>query len=213
LLRRRTCTLTIDPFRPDWAAVRWAAAAIRRGEVIAIPTDTVYGLAGDAMNPGIAERIFRIKRRPETKPILLLVATVKQVAALVRDVPEEFEALARTFWPGPLTMILPANSSIPTAITAGTGNVAVRCPGSPFVRALARACGRPLTGTSANRSGLPAALTAGQVERQLGRDVYYIVDGGRAPSSRPSTIVDLTDRPRIVRPGAVSAARLSRYLR
>lgn len=208
----RTETIRIDPHRPAWASVRKAALAIRRGEVIAIPTDTVYGLAGDPFRPGLAERIFAIKKRASDQPILLLVASQRDLEGIVKEPPPLFYRLAARFWPGPLTMILQASDKVPRAITAGTGKVAVRWPQSAWVRALAREAGGSLTGTSANLSGRPPAVTAAELEKQFRRRVYYVVDGGRARRLRPSTIVDLTDRPRIVREGVIPAAQLAVYL-
>ncbi len=180
---------------------------------MAIPTDTVYGLAANPFLPGVAERIFRIKRRAETQPILLLVDSLEGLESLVHGVPAAFRKLAAAFWPGPLTVILPARARMPAAITAGTGTIAVRWPAAALPRALIRAAGSPLTATSANLSGRRAALTAAEVERQLGGRVDCIADGGRAPRLRPSTIVDLAGPYRIVREGAIPASRLWAVLR
>ena len=205
--------VAVNPFRPQWPRLRAAASAIRRGEVLAIPTDTFYGLAADPLQPKAVERIFRIKKRPETKPILLLIASTGQLRGLVRGVPPLFHTLAARFWPGPLTMVLPAADGVPDAVTAGTGAVAVRLPAAAVPRALAREVGRPLTGTSANLSGHRAARTAREAASQLGGSVYYILDGGRARSREASTILDLTGPPRIVRSGAIPASDLDPYLR
>ena len=204
--------LSIDPRRPQWKQVRLVAGAIRRGGLVAIPTDTVYGLAGDPFRPGVVERIFRLKRRAESQPILLLIDSPDRLRGLVRDIPAVLRTVAHHFWPGPLTVILPAAACVPRSVTAGTGTIAVRWPASPFVRALIREAGAPLTGTSANMSGRPAAVTAEDAARQLGAGVYYVVDGGRSRSRLPSTLLDLTGKPRIVRNGAVPAARLKMYL-
>ena len=189
--------------------MRRAAAAIRGGGVAGIPTDTVYGLAADPFRREAVERLFRLKGRPESKPILLLVESVRQIEGLVSAFPEGFERLAARFWPGPLTMILPAARRVPEWITAGTGTVAVRAPGSVLTRELVRAARVPLTGTSANRSGRPAARTADEVRRQFPRGLALIVDGGRARSAAPSTLVDLTGGElRVVREGAIPADML-----
>lgn len=207
----------IDPHRPGWGAIRRAAEAVRRGRVAAIPTDTVYGLAADPFNARAVASVFRLKRRPETLPLLLLIDSPAQLEGVVAERPELFERLAAAFWPGPLTMILPAADRVPETVTAGTGTIAVRRPAAEIPRRIARLAG-PITGTSANRSGRPAALTAEEAKRQLGRRVGVeeeplIIDGGRATTLRPSTIVDLTEAPRIVRHGAVPAGRLARYWR
>jgi tRNA threonylcarbamoyl adenosine modification protein (Sua5/YciO/YrdC/YwlC family) len=209
----RNCPVTkIDPYRPDWRQIRNVASLIQQGGIVAIPTDTVYGLAGNPFLPRVAERIFRIKRRAETRPILLLIDSLQRLEKLVHPPPRIFRAIAARFWPGPLTLILRARDSVPKAITAGTGTVAVRWPAAALPRALIRAVGSPLTATSANLSGRPPALTAAEVELQLGGALDGIVDGGRAPRIRPSTILDLTGRCRIVREGAIPASVLRGFL-
>jgi L-threonylcarbamoyladenylate synthase len=179
---------------------------------VAIPTDTLYGLAGNPFVPGVAERIFRIKRRPEGRPILVLIDSLERLENLVCRPPRIFQKIAAAFWPGPLTVILRASARVPQAITAGTETVALRWPAAELPRALMRAAGSPLTATSANLSGRRAALTAADVQCQLGGSVDCIVDGGRAPRLLPSTIVDLTKEPRIVREGAIPASRLRAFL-
>jgi L-threonylcarbamoyladenylate synthase len=204
---------TVDRRHPDWPRIRLAAAAIRQGQVVAIPTDTVYGLAGDPFRPAVVDRIFEIKGRAKDQPILLLIASLDQLHALVRDIPPVFRSIAAQFWPGPLTIILPASKRVPREVTGDTGTVALRWPAAVLTQAIIREAGRPVTGTSANRSGRPAAVTAAEVERELGRRVYAIVDGGRSRTRLPSTILDLTGTPRLVRRGALPAARLAAYLR
>jgi tRNA threonylcarbamoyl adenosine modification protein (Sua5/YciO/YrdC/YwlC family) len=210
---RRSPVVVIHPHRPEWSRIRQVAAVIRRGGVVAIPTDTFYGLAANPFLPGVAERIFRIKRRPETRPILLLIDSLERLENLVRDPPRSFQKIAAAFWPGPLTVILRAGERVPPAITAGTGTVAARWPAAALPRALIRAVGAPLTATSANISGRRPALTALEAQVQLGGSVDGIVDGGRAARTLPSTIVDLTNGCRIVREGAVPAARLQAFLK
>jgi L-threonylcarbamoyladenylate synthase len=205
--------LPLDPSRPDWRQVRRAAMAVRRGEVVAVPTDTVYGLAANPFDRRAVSRVFQLKRRPETKPILLLVDDWRRMAPLIRGTPAVVSTIARKFWPGPLTVILPASSVVPDIITAGTGNVAIRCPRSAFIQALSRSLGSPVTGTSANLSGLAPATTAQEALRQFGGRLCYVVDGGRASGRQVSTIVDLTAEPRIVRPGAVPRYALEPFLR
>ncbi|MEX2299705.1 MAG: L-threonylcarbamoyladenylate synthase [Bryobacterales bacterium] len=209
---RNNPVVVIDPWRPQWPLVRGAAALIRQGGVLAIPTDTLYGLAGNPFLPGVAERIFRIKRRPENQPLLLLIDSMDRLECLVDTPPRAFRRIAAAFWPGPLTIILRAKAAVPDAVTAGTGTVAVRWPAAALPRALIRAAGSPLTATSANVSGRRAAQTAAEVQHQLGGAVDGIVDGGRAPRTRPSTIIDLTKEYRMVREGAVPASLLRPFL-
>lgn len=198
--------LRVNPSQLARGVIERAAAAIRAGEVVAMPTDTVYGLAGNPFDAGAVQRIVRLKGRPETKPILLLVDSIRQAETLAAEIPEAFERLAARFWPGPLTMILRAAASVPRWITAGTGTVAVRLPGSVLAREIVRAARVPLTGTSANRSGQAAVVTAQGVREQFPRGLVLIVDGGPARSNVPSTLVDLTSEPRVLREGAVAAA-------
>lgn len=179
---------------------------------MAIPTDTLYGLAANPFLPGVPERIFRIKHRPETQPLLLLIDSLDRLEGLVLSPPRAFRRIAAAFWPGPLTVILRATAAVPDAVTAGTRTVAVRWPAAALPRALVRAAGSALTATSANISGRRAAVTAVEVQRQLGGAVDWIVDGGRAPRSRPSTIIDLSKEYRVVREGAVPASLLRPFL-
>lgn len=205
--------LPINIHRPGWSQVRKVGEVIRQGAVVATPTDTVYGLAANPFDRRAVEHIFRLKRRPETKPILLLIDGWARLAPVARSIPDALPPLAKRFWPGPLTVIVPAHPSLPDAVTAGTGNVAVRCPGAPFVRMLSRDLGLPLTGTSANLSGLAPAVTPDELVRQFGARLCYVVDGGRSASRKVSTIVDLTGKPRIIRPGAIPTRVLEPYLR
>lgn len=208
---RQDRILRVDRVNPQWKLLRLAAAAVGRGEVLAIPTDTVYGLGGDPFQPRVAEQIFRMKRRRESQPILLLIADFEQLDRVAHETPL-LRPLTAAFWPGPLTIILPAKRSVPDAITAGTGTIAVRLPAAKITRSLIRAAGVPLTGTSANLSGRPPAQTAAEVNLQLGRCVYYILDAGRTRRSTPSTIVDLSGPPRIVRAGAIPEGKLRHFL-
>jgi L-threonylcarbamoyladenylate synthase len=182
-----------------------AAGGIRAGQVVAIPTDTVYGFAADPFQPAAVERLYRLKGRPENKPILLLVDSRLQAEALAADLPPAFARLAALFWPGPLTLILPASPSLSRRLTAGGDTIAVRFPGSPLTQRLIRATRVPLTGTSANRSGFPPARSAREVHEQFPFSDLTVLDGGPSPRDLPSTIVDLTGEPRIVREGAVPA--------
>lgn len=197
--------LRIDPARLNRAAILTAAAAIRGGKVVAMPTDTVYGLAVDPFQPAAVLRLLRLKGRPPDKPVLLLVESVAQAEALAGPLPETFRRVVDRYWPGPLTVVVPASTRVPARITCGAGTVAVRMPGSIFARELIRAAGAPLTGTSANRSGKPAAVTARQVAEQFPYGLTLIVDGGPARRTVPSTIVDLTGKPEVLREGAIPA--------
>ncbi len=198
--------LAVDPLRPAPAVVARAARVIRAGGVAAVPTDTLYGLAADPFNAAAVKKLFRIKRRPADMPILLLVDSLQRIEDLAERPAAGFRLLAERFWPGPLTMILPARPRVPEAVTAGSGTVAVRLPRSALIRSLARRARRPLTGTSANLSGRAGGRSADEAARQMGALLDLLLDAGPAQRRLPSTIVDLTrGRPRIVRAGAVPA--------
>ncbi len=210
---RECARLPVSASSPPLGALRRASSEIRRGRVVAARTDTLYGLLADASNEAALRRVFRAKGRPESKPILLLVDSEAQLARLVRHFSPEFAPLARAFWPGPLTMVLPASSRVPSLVTAGSGTVAVRQPASPLVRCLARHAGCALTGTSANRSGQRGARSADEVVSQLRFRVPLVLDSGRVSEPEPSTILDLTaELPRILRQGRVSRAAIERTL-
>src|SRR5262252_1418492 len=147
-------------------ALRQILSFLRAGGVIAFPTDTAYGLGADPFNETAVRRIFEIKGRPDNKPILLLVNSIA-MAQSVAHVSERALALAERFWPGPLTMILPARETVPTSVTAGTGTIGVRWGNAPFANRLLDSLGQPITATSANRTGMPTAVTAAEVRDQL----------------------------------------------
>jgi len=177
---------------------------LREGGVIGFPTDTAYGLGADASNESAVRKIFEIKGRPETKPILLVVDSIA-MAERMAELPDAARVLSAKLWPGPLTLVLPARAHVSTVLTAGTGSIGVRWPEAPFATRLANALGRPVTATSANRSGMPAAVTAAEVRTQLEGQLEMIVDGGTLPVRGGSTLVDLTqDPPALLREGPVT---------
>ncbi len=186
---------------------------LREGALVALPTDTVYGIAADAMQPAAVERIFAAKGRPRDKPIPLLLADVADLSALAVDIPPATWALVARFWPGPVTLVLRRAASVPNAVTGGGDTVALRIPDHPFPRRLIKTLGRPLAATSANQSGHPSPRTAGDVERELESSLSLIVDGGPASGGRPSTLLDLVSRPpRILRAGPVTLADIAAIL-
>jgi tRNA threonylcarbamoyl adenosine modification protein (Sua5/YciO/YrdC/YwlC family) len=183
--------LQISPENPDPAALRYAAGFIRRGELVAIPTDTYYGIACDPFNLAAVDQIYRVKGRPETRALPILVNTVAQSLSLSRDVPYSFHKLASKFWPGPLTLLVEASSGVPLKVTAHTGNVAVRWPKSAIVNGLIDLTRGPVTGTSGNISGQPACSTAIDLLEQMGDRLPLIIDAGETPGNLASTIVKL----------------------
>lgn len=204
----------INSQTPEPSLIRYAADQIRSGQVLGMPTDTFYGLAADPFNLRAVERVYEIKSRSRHKPLSLLIEDVEQAEQLAKPLPEEFHALAKKFWPGPLTIIVKAASKLPLKVTANTGNVALRVPNAKIPLAVVVAAGFPITATSANLSGETECTTAEAVRDQLGVRVPIIVDGGTSPREIASTIVDLTDeeaRWKILREGAISAQEISEF--
>jgi L-threonylcarbamoyladenylate synthase len=184
---------------------------LRNGGIIAFPTDTAYGLGCDPFNEGSVNRIFTVKGRAETKPILLLVNSIS-MAEFVSQPTDIFYRVANRFWPGPLTIISRAAVSLPENVTAGTKTIGIRWPVAAFATTVAARLGKPITGTSANRSGAPSAVTAEEVRGQIGDSVDVLVDGGVLPSRGGSTLLDLTvDPPALLREGPVTFDALSQF--
>jgi L-threonylcarbamoyladenylate synthase len=190
-------------------AVARAAELLRAGEVVALPTETVYGLAANALDPGAVARIYEIKGRPAHNPIIVHVASREMAKQCVAHWPPTAGRLAQSFWPGPLTLVLPRSGEIPEIVTAGGGTVGVRWPSHPFIQAVIRECGFPLAAPSANPSNRVSATNAQHVQKYLGSRIPLIVDGGQSQVGIESTVVDLTiNPPCILRPGMIHAASL-----
>ncbi len=186
------------------AAVRRAAERLRAGEVVALPTETVYGLAANALDASAVTKIFQIKGRPAHNPVIVHAASNKMAREYVAEWPAQAEKFSRAFWPGPLTLVLPRSEKIPDNVTAGGATVGVRWPGHPFMQAVIRECGYPLAAPSANLSNQISPTNAGHVLAQLGGKIPLIVDGGQSQVGIESTVLDLTvSPPRILRPGMI----------
>lgn len=182
-----------------------AVRRLRAGGLVAFPTETVYGLGGDARNPASVARIFAVKGRPTDHPLIVHLGDASQLNEWARDVPRAARRLARTFWPGPLTMILSRAAGVPDAVTGGLDTVALRVPGHPLALALLSAFGEGIAAPSANRYGRVSPTRAEHVREELGAAVDLVLDGGPCTVGIESTIVDLTgDRARILRPGAIT---------
>ena len=204
----------INSQKPESSLIQYAADQIRAGQVLGMPTDTFYGLAADPFNLRAVDRVYEIKSRARHKPLSLLIASTDDAEELAQPLPDEFYALARRFWPGPLTIIVRASSRLPLKVTANTGNVALRVPNSKIPLAVVQAARIPITATSANLSGAAECTTAEAVRDQLQERISIIVDGGTSPREVASTIVDLTDeeaRWRIMREGAIPAPEISEF--
>ena len=190
-----------------------AAAVLRAGGLVAVPTETVYGLAADATREGAVRANYDAKGRPETKPLNVLVDGMSMAETVCRDIPADAYKLAKAFWPGPLTMILWGNGSLPPIVPAGGKTQGVRCPDHPDTLAVIRALGRPLACPSANLSGQPSPKTAEDVLAQLGGRIHAVLDGGECTVGMESTILDLTVIPyRILRQGGLGREAIERVL-
>ncbi len=184
--------LRIHPEEPEAALVSLVAQSLDAGQVVALPTDTFYGLAVDPVNLAAVDRIYDIKQRARHKPLSLLIADAAHAYGLARNCDSAFDRLAERFWPGPLTIIVQAGSRLPLRVTANTGNVALRVPEAPIARAIAAKLGIPITATSANLSGRAECTSADSVLGQLGDLIPLIVDGGPTARAVATTIVDLS---------------------
>jgi L-threonylcarbamoyladenylate synthase len=183
---------------------------LQKGGVIAFPTDTVYGLGSDAFNSTAVERIYEIKNRPKHRQLPLLIADVERLTTLADPIPEIAWFLARRFWPGGLTLVLSKINSLPVYLASGP-TIAVRVPNHSVCLPLIQRLGNPLIGTSANISGQPAALTAEEVGQQLGGKVDFIINGGKCPGGKESTVVDVThESPIILRHGIIPSHEIDK---
>jgi len=184
--------------------VEIGVSILRQGGLVAFPTDTVYGLGSGVNIPQAVERVYRVKERPPNMALPLLLADISQISEVAEPVPAIAWLLAKKFLPGALTIVLPKSKSVPDTITAGGKTVAIRIPAHPVPVALVQGLGMPIVGTSANLSGKPSALTAGDVYSQFGDRVDLVIDGGRYRGGRESTVIDITGEvPVILREGAI----------
>jgi len=191
-----------------------AIEILKAGGVVAFPTDTVYGLGGDAFNIEVAERIYEVKQRPRHLPLPILLADLTQIASVVGSVSGIARFLMRCFWPGGLTLVLQKKDSLPDIITAGGNRVAVRIPDHIVPLTLIREFGEPVIGTSANISNKPSPVTAEEVEQQLGSRIDMVIDMGKCPGGLESTVVDVTgEAPVILRQGIVPEKEIKRACR
>ena len=194
-----------EPIHGDEDEVQRAVRILAGGGVVAVPTDTLYGLAADAFNQRAVERVFRLKGRPEGVPLPLLLAGPEGLSECAVDVPELAWGLAERFWPGPLTLVLRRADRIPAVVSAGGNTVALRVPRHDLTTRIIGALGHPITGTSANRSGGPPATTADEVRQAFGDELDLVVGSTSPTAGLASTVLDLShDAPKILRQGAVT---------
>lgn len=208
-MTQRPEIVVVDPVAPDPDVIARAATIIRHGGLVAMPTETVYGLAGNALEPASIARIYAAKGRPSHNPLIAHVADAAQAQALAAEWPVMAQALAERFWPGPLTMVLRRKAIVPATLSAGLDTFGVRVPDHPVALALIRAAGVPLAAPSANRFTEVSPVTAAQVARGLGAAVDLILDAGHTRVGIESTVVDLSGgRPALLRPGMISPEEL-----
>ena len=191
------------------AAVRRAVDLLREGDLVALPTETVYGLAANALDAEAVQRIFEVKGRPTHNPVIVHVADLAMARRCAREWPALADRLAGAFWPGPLTLVLRRSREMPDVVTAGGDTVGVRWPSHPFIQAVIRACGFPLAAPSANPSNQVSPTTAEHVRKSLGDKIRLVIDGGSAQVGIESTVLDLCCHPpRVLRPGMIHVESL-----
>jgi len=198
--------LRVHPDEPQPDRIDYIVSFLRKGDIVALPTDTFYGLAVDPVNLHAVESIYRLKSRQKHKPLSLLISSLSQAYQLARDSDPRLDMLADRFWPGPLTLIVRAGTKLPLRSTANTGNVALRIPDAPIARAVVERFGLPITATAANLQGASECTHAACVRDQIGDRIPLIIDGGPTGRSLPTTIVDLSlgdGRWEILREGAI----------
>ena len=190
-----------------------AFAALARGDVIVFPTETLYGLGADALNGQAVDKVFQLKGRDPNNPIPVIVADLAMVQMLVAAIPETAKELMERFWPGPLTLVLPARSTIPAPLVNAAGGVGVRISSQPIATQLAARLDRPLTATSANPSGKPPARTVDEAKGYFSNSIDIFIDGGKLESKTGSTVVEvLESKIKIIREGEISAAALAQVV-
>ena len=189
-----------------------AADVIRGGGLVAFPTETVYGLGANALDAAAVDRIYRAKRRPATSPLIVHVSSMEMARSLTTRWPDSADALARRFWPGPLTLVLPKAFHVPDRVTSGLPTVGIRMPNHPIALRLIASAGVPIAAPSANRFTEVSPTAAGHVHESLGDDVDLILDGGAATVGIESTVLSLVDLPTLLRPGMVTREQIEQVI-
>lgn len=197
----------------DGEGIRQAAEIIKKGGLVGIPTETVYGLAGNALNGSVSQKIFAAKGRPSDNPLIVHIAKPEEVTPLVTEFPESAKKLAAAYWPGPLTMVLPKSELVPMETSGGLSTVAVRLPSHPVANRLIQACGCPLAAPSGNLSGRPSPTTAWHMLHDMDGRIDAILDGGPCGVGVESTVLTLAEgTPRLLRPGGVTVEMLENII-
>jgi L-threonylcarbamoyladenylate synthase len=191
--------------------IKLAIASLKKGGIVAFPTDTVYGLGADPFNEEAVRRIYDVKKRPHDQPLPLLLADKSDLSKVATSLPDIVWQLAERFWPGGLTLVLNKSPWLPSSVSGGSDTIAVRIPDHPIPIALMRGLGTPIVGTSANLSGRPSPVTEEEVHEQLGDEVDLIIDGGRCPGGTESTVLDISGKvPVLIREGAIPRSQLTK---
>lgn len=190
-----------------------AVKLIKQGDVVALPTDTVYGLTADAGNSAAVDKVYQVKGRPENKPLIVLVSSLKQAKGYVKQITPQAKKLAKHFWPGALTIILEKGDKAIDQVTCGQSTIGVRMPNNKIVLKVIKKSNCAVVGPSANTSGKPSPVTAKQVEDDLGSKVPLIIDGGTCLVGQPSTIISLVGKPTILRAGSVTKEQIEKVLK
>ena len=206
-------TLKVNLEAPEDSVLAYAADFIRVGGLVVYPTDTLYGIGANALNPRAVAELYEVKRREENKPVLVLIDSIKSLESLVSNIPPAAYKMMGAFWPGPLTLVFKVARGLPEALIRHGKTIAVRIPLSTLCMSLLQKAGCPITATSANISGQLTPETIAEIQKQLGSGVDLYVDAGVLPQSMPSTVVDVTDAsPRILRDGAVPRERIREFI-
>ena len=204
----------INPQKPEKEILQKAAEIIKKGGLVAFPTETVYGLGGNSLDKKAVRKIFEAKGRPFDNPLIVHVADIRDLSKLAKKIPEEAKILTKRFWPGPLTLVLFKKKIVPNEVTAGARTVAIRMPKNKIALELIKLAGSPIAAPSANLAGKPSPTTAGHVSEDLGERVDLILDGGKTKIGVESTVLDLTCKPPLIlRPGGVSLEELKKVLK
>lgn len=209
----KTEVLKINKYKPEIEKIKYAADVIKKGGLVAFPTETVYGLGADVFNEEAVKRIFQVKGRPPDNPLIVHIADVADIKSLTESIPPKAKILAERFWPGPLTIVLKKSKKVSDIVTAGCDSVAIRIPNNLIALSLIKESGVPIVAPSANKSGRPSPTSARDVVEDLGGLVELILDGGKTKIGIESTVIDMTiDRPIILRPGGVTVEEIKKII-
>jgi L-threonylcarbamoyladenylate synthase len=209
----KTVVLKVDPADPEPGEIEKAVELLKAGKLVAFPTDTVYGVGADVFNDEAVEQIFAAKKREPDKPLQVLIASKSDLQIIARTQSDALDRLASEFWPGPLTIVMPAREGFPRRVSCGRDTIGVRMPANAIALKLIEAFGGPVAATSANVSGLPDPVDAEGVMEYLGGKIHLIIDGGSTPGNVPSTVLDISVHPPVViRQGKLRFEDLKRVL-